>query len=79
MLLKIYNLEGEIFSGEVVSISSQTATGEITILDYHRPLITVLKTGQIKIIKPDQEKIEVAVSGGFLEVRPGNRVSVIIK
>lgn len=79
MLLKIYNLEGEIFSGQVTSVSSQTLTGEITILDHHRPLVTVLKAGQIKIIKPDEEKVEITVSGGFLEVRPGNQVSIIVK
>jgi F-type H+-transporting ATPase subunit epsilon len=43
--------------------------GQLGILPQHAPLITVLQPGEL-IIKKDNSESYLAVSGGFLEVRP---------
>ena len=45
------------------------AEGQFSILPHHAPLITMLQPGEL-IIQKDDEELYLAVSGGFLEVRP---------
>jgi len=71
MKLHILSSTGNVFScEEVVSITTLTHSGEITVLDRHIPLVTVLKPGILRIIFKEngntQEK-EFAVGGGILE------------
>jgi len=49
--------------------------GELGILPHHAPLITALQPG-ILTVKKRGEDVDMAVSGGFLEVRP-DRVIVL--
>lgn len=79
----IVSLEKRLYKGPVKSITVPTTTGEITILPNHIPLITNLEAGELRI-KVDEgqgiyspDTVFVAVSGGFLEVKPGSRVDVI--
>jgi len=78
MKLKIYTLKGIEYDGEVASLNVKTASGEITVMDNHRPLMTILKKGELKIVGKDGVKKEIAADRGFLEVRPGSEVSVIL-
>lgn len=61
--------EGTIFSETVDEIVLPTASGEIGILPNHIPLVSLLVPGEIRIKKGD-EVTYMAVSGGFIEVRP---------
>ena len=78
MLLHIYSLRKPVFQKEVVSVNLKTSDGEITILDNHRPLITPLEKGPIRIIdlKGSEELFE--ATQGFVEVRPKGEVSILI-
>jgi len=49
--------------------------GELTALPRHAPLLTMIKPGVLRIVKGDDE-VEMAITGGFLEVRE-NRVTVL--
>ena len=49
--------------------------GELAILPHHAPLLTVLKPGEIRVVK-DGEDAYIAVSGGFMEVI-GNTVTIL--
>jgi F-type H+-transporting ATPase subunit epsilon len=49
--------------------------GELAILPRHAPLMTMLQPGELRIHKGTEE-IAMAVTGGFLEVRP-DRVTVL--
>lgn len=64
---KIATPERVVFKEDVDSVTLPTRDGEITVLVNHAPLISVLKPGEIRIRKNDQEII-LAVSGGFIEV-----------
>jgi F-type H+-transporting ATPase subunit epsilon len=69
MKLGIYSLKKILFQGEARSVNCKTENGEITILDDHEPLISVLKEGTIKIIDTAAKEHYIPVSSGFLEVR----------
>ena len=46
-----------------------TKSGEITVLPNHRPLLTSLKPGVIRIIDKDSSEKFFEVHSGFLEVK----------
>ena len=49
--------------------------GELTVLPMHAPLLTMIKPGVMRIKKANDET-EIAITGGFLEVRE-NRVTIL--
>ena len=79
MKLGIYSLQKVLFQGDAKSINCPTASGEITILDHHLPLISLLKAGTIKIIDNSNVEHYVPVSGGLLEVRIGNEAKFLVE
>jgi len=78
MKLFIYSLKKTLFEGEVESLTCDTANGQITILNNHEPLITILKEGLIKIVDKNQKADYIQTTGGFLEIRSSNEVRCII-
>lgn len=64
------------YRDDVDSITLPTQMGEITVLPHHAPLISSLKSGEA-IIKKDGEEFSIAISGGFLQVQPKNKVVVL--
>ncbi len=77
MLLKIYTLKGIKFEDQILSLNLKTVSGEITIMDNHRPLISVLKSGIIKIVNKANKIQEIKLSGGFVEVGAKNVVNIL--
>lgn len=67
--------EKQVFSDDVDFIAAPTPKGEIGILPHHAPLLTQLAFGEIRLKKGDTVR-HLAVSGGFLEVQHGSKVSV---
>lgn len=65
-----------VYKETVDSLTLPTKDGEITILPNHIPLVSVLVPGAITVRKKGEEQY-MAVSGGFIEVQPGNRVVVL--
>jgi len=76
MKFKIVTPDGVIYEDEIESVSLPTQNGEITVLPHHIPLISVIKIGEIRIVK-DGHEVGVAVSSGVLEVREQSEVIVI--
>src|SRR5258706_2916782 len=62
-------------SEEVDFIAAPAVDGEIGILPHHAPLLTKLGVGELRL-KKGSEINHLAVSGGFLEVQLGSRVSI---
>lgn len=65
-----------VVSEEIDGITLPTQTGEITILKDHVPLVANLVPGMATVHKGGEEEY-LAVSGGFVEVQPGNKVIVL--
>jgi F-type H+-transporting ATPase subunit epsilon len=78
MYLKVVSLKGIEFEGQIKSLNIPTQNGEITVLDNHRPIISVLKPGMAIITETNNEKKEVEINGGFLEVDDNNHLNVLI-
>lgn len=76
MRFKIVTPEKVIYENEIFQVTIPTMSGEITILPNHIPLVSVLKGGELKIKDKDGEH-NLAVSGGFLEVRGNNEIVIL--
>ncbi len=67
--LSIVTAEREVFSEDVDEVVAQGVEGQLGILPHHSPLMTTLLPGEL-LIKQGGEEFYLAISGGFLEVRP---------
>jgi F-type H+-transporting ATPase subunit epsilon len=68
--LDIVSAEQEMFSGKAQMIFLTGELGELGIAPGHTPLITKLKTGNIRILLPDNAEEIFYVNTGMLEVQP---------
>jgi len=66
----IVSAEEEIFHGDVQMVVATGEMGELGIAPRHAPLITRLKPGKVVLTLANGEKVDIAVSGGILEVQP---------
>ena len=67
--LEIVTAERMVFSDEVSALIAWGLEGQLAILPHHAPLMTMLQPGDL-MIRKDKEEDYLAISGGFLEVRP---------
>src|SRR4030042_4629836 len=67
--LEIVTAEKMVFSDEVSALIVWGVEGQLGILPHHAPLMTMLQPGDL-VIKKEKEEEVLAISGGFLEVRP---------
>ena len=67
--LEIVTAERMVFSDEVTALLAWGVEGQLGILPHHAPLMTMLQPGDL-MIRKDREEEYLAVTGGFLEVRP---------
>ncbi|HTY39608.1 MAG TPA: hypothetical protein VMC43_00750 [Candidatus Paceibacterota bacterium] len=78
MKVGIYSLKKTLFEDDAVSVNVKTTSGEITILDHHRPLISQLAKGTITVLDAHKKGHFVPVSSGFLEIDSSNRAKFIV-
>ncbi len=67
--LDIVTAERAVYSEDVEMVIAPGVQGQLGILPHHTPLMTTLQAGELLIKKGGQE-VSLAISGGFLEVRP---------
>lgn len=67
--LEIVTAERIVYSEDVDMVVAPGVAGQLGILPHHTPLMTTLQPGEL-LIKKGGEEISMAVTGGFLEVRP---------
>jgi len=73
--LDIVTAEQAVYSEEVEMVIAPGVEGQLGILPHHIPLMTTLQAGELRI-KKGGEEMSLAISGGFLEVRP-DRVVIL--
>ncbi|AIM16402.1 MULTISPECIES: F0F1 ATP synthase subunit epsilon [Neobacillus] len=61
--------DGPVYESDVEMVSTKAKSGELGILPGHIPLVAPLEIGSVRLKKGGNTEI-IAVSGGFLEVRP---------
>jgi len=67
--LEIVTAERTVFADDVSEVVAWGVEGQLGILPHHAPLMTMLQPGDL-LIRKDNEEHYLAISGGFLEVRP---------
>ncbi|HBK85578.1 MAG TPA: F0F1 ATP synthase subunit epsilon [Firmicutes bacterium] len=75
--LEIVTPERTVFSQEVTMVIAQTVDGQIGVLPGHIPLVTVLETGVMRVQVDQEQEQKLAVSGGFLEMSPDNKLTIL--
>jgi F-type H+-transporting ATPase subunit epsilon len=73
--LDIVTAEQSVYSDDVDIVIAPGVEGQLGILPHHTPLMTMLQPGEL-IARKGSEEYSLAVSGGFLEVRP-DRIIVL--
>ena len=77
MKLSIYSIKQTILETTVEKVTIPTPQGEITILDNHIPLITLVKSGIISYYTSQNQWQKIAFSGGVAEIRPGSELVLL--
>ncbi|SAI70551.1 ATP synthase F0F1 subunit epsilon [Bordetella ansorpii] len=67
----VVSAEEAIFAGEAKFVALPGESGELGILPGHTPLISRIRPGTVKIVRPDNSEENIFVAGGILEVQPG--------
>lgn len=62
---------------KIRQVSIPTASGEITVLPDHLPLVAPIQAGELRVVDEKGEEMLLAVSGGFVTVHPGNRLAIL--
>lgn len=73
----IAKVSEQLFHGEVLSCTLPGSEGELTILPHHAPLISLLKSGTIRVRTPETVH-DFVVQKGVLEVS-NNHMTVLIQ
>jgi F-type H+-transporting ATPase subunit epsilon len=73
--VEIVTAERIVFTGEATAVVVPGSEGQLGILPFHAPLMTSLAPGELIVRNENQETV-MAVSGGFIEVRP-DRVIIL--
>lgn len=71
MHVELVTSEGSAYSGEAVSVTLPTGSGEITVLNHHIPLLSTVEPGTVIIRSADDETL-FAVSRGVVQVGEGS-------
>ncbi len=67
--IDIVTAERIVYSEEVDGVVAPGVEGQLGVLPHHAPLMTILQAGELVVRKGGEEET-MAISGGFLEVRP---------
>ncbi|MEK7649399.1 MAG: hypothetical protein AAB367_00320 [Patescibacteria group bacterium] len=78
MMLRILSPRGVQFEGDAKSLNTKSASGEVTILDHHHPLMTVLVRGTMVVEEISGIRREIPVESGFLEINDRNELTLLI-
>ncbi len=76
LTLTLVTPERVVESLQARSVQVATRDGEITILPGHVPLVSVLQPGAV-VVQLENGQRHIAVSGGFVDVQDGSRVTLL--
>jgi F-type H+-transporting ATPase subunit epsilon len=75
--VSIVTPNGPVYESDVEMVSTKAQSGELGILPGHIPMVAPLAIGVVRLKEPgNKDQVLVAVSGGFLEVRP-DKVTIL--
>ncbi len=68
MLLEIITPDTTLYTGEVLLVQLPGIDGSFEILNHHAPLISVLKSGKVKVTESNKNTVYFDVKSGVVEV-----------
>lgn len=68
--VNIVTPDGPVVDTNVELVSAKAQSGELGIMAGHVPMVAPLQIGAVRLVLGDNKSELVAISGGFLEVRP---------
>jgi F-type H+-transporting ATPase subunit epsilon len=77
MRVSIYSLKEVVYEGEAEVLSLPTTEGEISVLENHVPLVTVLAPGKIRIRRGsgfDEDSKSFEITNGFAQINPKSAI-----
>lgn len=77
MKLSIYSIKQTVLETEAEKVTLPTVHGQITVLDHHLPLITLVNKGNVAYYTSQNQWQEIAFSGGIAEIRPGSELVLL--
>lgn len=66
--LEVVTPERVAYSGQVASLQAPGSEGSFGVLAGHIPLLTSLQIGRLRFVEEGGSEIQMAISGGFVEV-----------
>ena len=76
MLVDIITPDGQLFSGEVLSVELPGTNGSFEILNDHAPIISTLTAGEVTIFLDKGQKESFKINGGVIEMQ-NNKIIVL--
>ena len=76
--VEVLTPEGEVYSGDVVQVSTRTITGEIGVLANHAPVLAALRPTELRLHISDSETKRYAQAHGMMQVF-ANHVQVLVE
>ncbi|MCC6412261.1 MAG: ATP synthase F1 subunit epsilon [Saprospiraceae bacterium] len=77
MNITILSPEREVFAGAIKSITVPGIDGGFEMLENHAPIVSALRSGEVRIVKADGQKMSLTIGGGFVEMLH-NEVSLLV-
>ena len=83
---KIVTPSGVAYQDDIKQVSLPTADGEITVLANHVPLVTLLRPGEMTVVKEEphdgtttdrEHRLHFAVAHGVAQVQEGSKVVIL--
>ncbi|MFD2215092.1 F0F1 ATP synthase subunit epsilon [Metabacillus endolithicus] len=75
VLVNVVTPDGPVYDADVEMVSVKAQSGELGILPGHIPMVAPLQIGAVRLKKGSSTEL-VAVTGGFIEVRP-DKVTIL--
>jgi F-type H+-transporting ATPase subunit epsilon len=75
VLVNVVTPDGPVYDADVEMVSVKAQSGELGILPGHIPMVAPLQIGAVRLKQGSSTEL-VAVSGGFIEVRP-DKVTIL--
>ena len=76
--VEVLTPEGEVYRGDVISISTKTVGGEIGVLANHVPILAALEPNLLRLQVSDSERIEFAQAHGIMQVF-SNQAEILVE
>lgn len=76
--LKVITPEGVAYERSVVSVTLPTTSGEITILARHQPIITTIRSGELRVVDESGSVEPFFVTSGLASMHQDNSLVILI-